>query len=85
MIWETIGLTASALIIISFFPQIYKGYKTKSLNDLSYFWPGFLLIAQLLWLAYGIHINNLPVIITNAGAVICDITLIVMKYVYSKN
>ena len=84
MIWEIIGAVASAMIIISFFPQIIKAYKTKRLADLSYLFPIFLLIAQSLWIAYGIHISDVPIIATNMGAAGCSITLIAMKYVYSR-
>jgi len=38
-----------------------------------------------LWLLYGIHLNDVPIILANTAGVMCTITLILMKFKYSKN
>ena len=84
MIWQIVGLIASAMIILSFLPQIYRGFRTKKLDDLSYYFVVFLGIGQFFWLLYGLHLKDLPIIITNIAGVSCNLTLITMKYLYSK-
>ncbi|MBN2454823.1 hypothetical protein JXB11_04740 [Candidatus Woesearchaeota archaeon] len=84
MNWEIVGIFASVMIIVSFFPQIYKGWKTRRMDDFSYYFLAFLGTAQVLWLAYGLGIGNTPIIATNAVALCCNGTLVLMKYFYSK-
>jgi MtN3 and saliva related transmembrane protein len=62
---DIIGLTAAAMGGISLFPQVLKVLKTKSTKDISR--EMFLLLGGsiLLWLVYGILLNNFPIIIAN--------------------
>ena len=85
MSWEILALIAGAITVSGFLPQIYRGYKTKHLDDLSYLMLIFLSIGLALWLLYGIHLDSVPIILANAAGVICTITLILMKFKYSKN
>ena len=85
MNWELIGLIAGIITISGFLPQIYSGYKTKHLNDLSYFMLILMGFGMFLWLLYGLHMNAAPIILANIAGVICTITLILMKFRYSKN
>jgi len=70
-----IGMLAAALTTFAFFPQAYKVYKTKHTKDLSL--PMYIIFSAgvLLWLIYGIIINNLPIILANS------ITLISCAYI----
>ena len=65
-----IGMLAAACTTIAFFPQAYKVYKTHRTRDLSL--PMYILfsIGILLWLIYGIMINNLPIISANTVTII---------------
>lgn len=83
MDWNLIGLLAGAMTASGFLPQIYRGYKTKHLNDLSYLMLIFLTTGLSLWLLYGIHLKNAPIILANTAGVICTTTLILMKFKYS--
>ena len=85
IILEVFGLIAGAVTSMGYLPQLYKGYKTKKLEDVSYYMPAILAIGMILWLIYGIFIEALAVIIANIFGVSCSILLIIMKKVYSKN
>jgi len=80
---EILGLIAGAITSIGYLPQIFKGYKTKKLNDVSFFMPGILAFGMLLWLVYGIILNSIAVIVANIFGVACSILLIIMKKKYS--
>jgi len=61
----TIGLVAAFLTTVAFLPQVIKTWKTKSAKDLSL---GMFLIFStgvLLWLIYGLLVNDLPIILAN--------------------
>jgi len=80
---EILGLIAGAVTSMGYLPQLYRGYKTKSLMDISYYMPGVLAIGMTLWLIYGIFLKALAVIVANAFGITCSISLIIMKKIYS--
>ncbi|KYK31997.1 MAG: hypothetical protein AYK22_00110 [Thermoplasmatales archaeon SG8-52-3] len=80
---EILGLIAGAITSIGYLPQLYRGYKTKKLMDVSYYMPGVLAIGMSLWLIYGIFLKAVAVIIANAFGITCSIILIIMKKNYS--
>lgn len=84
MDWTIVGIIAGLITSSSFIPQIYKGFKTRSLEDLSYYMLFFLLIGMSLWLVYGIHLMDFAIILANIIALICIITLTTMKFYFSK-
>ena len=80
---EIIGLFAGIITSAGFLPQLIKGYRTKKLDDISYFMPIVLAIGMTLWLIYGILLEALAVIGANIFSIGCSITLIIMKKRYS--
>lgn len=62
---DIIGVIAGLLIIISFIPQLVTIIKNKSAKDISVLMYIILLVAQILWMVYGILKNDLQIIITN--------------------
>lgn len=81
---ELIGLLAALITSIGFLPQIIKGFRTKKLDDVSYFMPLFLAVGMTLWLIYGLLIKSIAVISANVFSIGCSVSLIIMKKVYSK-
>ena len=79
-----LGLTAGVITSISFVPQILKAYQTKKLEDVSYTMYLILTIGLILWLMYGILIEEMPVIAANAFGVGCCLFTIGLKYLYSR-
>jgi MtN3 and saliva related transmembrane protein len=80
---ELLGLIAGAITSMGFIPQLIKGYKTKKLEDVSYYMPIILAIGMTMWLIYGILKDALAIIIANAFAIICCMVLIFLKKIYS--
>ena len=80
---EILGLIAGAITSIGYLPQLYKGYKTKKLDDVSYYMPGILALGMILWLIYGLFLNAIAVIVANIFGVTFSILLIIMKKKYS--
>lgn len=80
---EIIGLTAAVITSIGFLPQLIRGYRTKKLDDVSYFMPIVLAIGMTLWLIYGILIHSIAVVAANIFSTSCSIALIILKKIYS--
>ena len=79
-----LGYAAGAITTGSFLPQVYKTYTSKSVEDLSYWMLLLMLTGLTLWLLYGIELEELPIILTNAITGGLVLSLIVMKYFFTK-
>jgi len=80
---ELFGLIAGAVTSMGFIPQLIKGYKTKRLEDISYFMPIVLAIGMTMWFIYGFLISAIAVICANIFGVSCCLILIGLKKKYS--
>ena len=63
---KMLGLLAACFTTIAFVPQAYKTIKTRSTAGLSVVTYSLFFAGTILWLVYGIFIDNLPVILANA-------------------
>jgi MtN3 and saliva related transmembrane protein len=68
---------------IANFPQAYKIFKRKSAKDISILTYSFLFLGALIWIFYGVEINNLPIILTNIlGAI--NLGLVILGWYFYK-
>jgi len=81
-IYELLGLIAAILTTAAFVPQVYKTWKTKSVDDISLTMYSVLFVGLMLWLVYGISLNSLPIIIANSVTGILVLMVIVFKFRY---
>jgi MtN3 and saliva related transmembrane protein len=79
-----LGIAAGVLILTGWIEQIYKGYKTKRLKDISKFLMIFIAAGSILWLIYGIIVSDVFIIGTNAAGIILMIIVFTMKKRYDK-
>lgn len=77
-----IGLTAGFCTTVAFLPQAIKTWKTKSAKDLSLGMYSIFCTGIILWLIYGILINDLPVILTNVASMILATSILYFKLSY---
>lgn len=77
------GLIAGAITSIGFIPQLIRGYRTKKLEDVSYYMPIVLAVGMTLWFTYGVFEEALAIMIANTFGVGCCLVLIIMKKMYS--
>ncbi|MBY0480194.1 MAG: hypothetical protein K2Q21_02465 [Chitinophagaceae bacterium] len=85
MAWiEIVGLFGAFLSSITFIPQVWLAWKTKSVGDLSL---GMLLIvftSVIVWLVYGFYLHLLPVIIANGIIFFLSVLLLYFKFTFPK-
>lgn len=79
-----LGIAAGILILTGWVEQIYKGFKTKSLRDVSKFLMIFISAGAILWLIYGFIVNDIFIIGTNLAAIVLMMTVLGMKRRYDK-
>lgn len=73
---QALGLLAAFFTTIANIPQAVKVIRTRNMKSLSAATYAMLFVGMLLWVAYGIIRNDLPIILANsiAGA-LCGIIL----------
>ena len=80
-----IGGVAGFLTSIAILPQIIKTWRTRHARDLS-LWQQIIVMAGLvLWLAYGLMLGDLPLIVSNAFTLFCYALLLTMKIVFDRD
>jgi MtN3 and saliva related transmembrane protein len=79
-----LGVAAGVLILTGWVDQIYKGYKSKSLKDISNFLMIFISAGAILWLIYGIIVIDVFIIGTNIAAIVLMLIVLTMKRKYDK-
>ena len=77
-----LGVAAGILILSGWVEQIYKGYKTKSLKDVSKFLMIFISAGAILWLVYGIIVSDVFIIGTNIAAIVLMMIVLGLKMKY---
>lgn len=75
---EMVGHFGSLLSSVTFIPQVYKTWKSKSAGDLSMLMMCIVFTSTVVWLIYGIGLMLWPVIICNS--VICALSLLLIFF-----
>jgi MtN3 and saliva related transmembrane protein len=81
---DWIGLAAGSCTTLSFLPQLITVYRRKSAKDLSYSWLAVFTAGIVLWLAYGLLLLSVPVILANAVTLSLLVILIALKVRYDR-
>ena len=82
---DIVGYSAAFCLIITLLPQIYFTWRTKKAEDISYGFLCLQIITCLLFLTYGLLLDEIPLIIANSLVTTQSVSLFVMKILYSKN
>ncbi|AZI32396.1 SemiSWEET transporter [Kaistella carnis] len=79
-----LGLVAGGITSVAMLPQLIKVLKNKDVEDLSILMILFLVLGLSLWVWYGIIKEELPIILSNAFAVLVNICLLISYFRYRK-
>ncbi len=82
MEWKIIGIIAAICTTSGFIPQIIRGIRTKRLDDLSPVMYMLLIVGLSLWLSYGIHIEDMIVIVANAAGLALSLFVVFLRFKY---
>jgi MtN3 and saliva related transmembrane protein len=80
-----VGFVAGLATTAANLPQIWKTYRNKSGEGLSFRMLLMLGIGVGLWLVYGIMSKSLPLIVTNAVVLLLILSLIGMKLKFDRS
>ena len=79
-----IGILAGILILSGWVPQIVRGYKTKRLNDVSPYLMILIFAGAVLWLIYGIALDDVYIMGVNLAAMVLTMIVLSMKLKYER-
>ncbi|SDI14116.1 MtN3 and saliva related transmembrane protein [Chryseobacterium taeanense] len=79
-----LGIIAGILTSVSMIPQVIKVLKEKNAEDLSWMMILVLISGLSLWVWYGFIKDELPIILSNAFAVLVNIVLLICCIIYKK-
>lgn len=80
---QLLGMAAGSISAITFLPQVIKTWKTKSADDISLLMFTFATVSVVMWLVYGIILQDVPIIYTNSLVLICSLIMLYFKFRYS--
>lgn len=81
---DLVGYFGSFLTSVTFIPQVYKTWQTKSAGDLSLTMLFIVLASTVVWLIYAFGLMLWPVIIANSIIGVLSLMLIYFKLTYKK-
>ncbi len=79
---DALGLMAGTLTTVSFVPQVWRIWKTKSARDIS--WGMFIIFAlgNVLWFGYGVTLNAMPILVSSGVTLALAVIIMLMKWKY---
>ena len=84
LLGDLLGFLGGAFITISFIPQVIRVFKLRSAREISLLFTLFILVGAIFWLAYGIYLRLLPVILWNSVSAAFVLVLMIGKLKYGQ-
>jgi len=79
---EYLGLVGVVTGSLTFVPQVYQAWKTKSVGDLSLWMIFILLLNVTIWLIYGITGKDRAMILANSIIMILSLLMLYFKLTF---
>ena len=79
---SNLGYFAGLLTTIAFIPQVVKVWTSKSTSDISLIMFVVFTFGVLLWLIYGVIVNDYSLVITNLVTFSLSLSILVAKILY---
>ncbi len=76
---DILGYSAGAITSLTFLPQVIKTWKVKSAKDISLLMFVIAAVNEVMWIAYGILLDNWVIILTNIIVLSMALTMIYFK------
>jgi MtN3 and saliva related transmembrane protein len=80
---QIIGIAAGVLTSTSMLPQLVKLVKEKKADAISPVMLIILICGLALWTWYGVMLNDLPIILTNAFSLLVNVTMLTLRQIYT--
>lgn len=82
---DALGYLAATLTTVSFVPQAWRTFRTKDVSGISVKMYTLFTLGVAVWLAYGIVLGEVPMMIANSTTLMLAIPVLVMRIKYGRN
>lgn len=82
IITNVIGYAAGVIVVLSLVPQLIQILRTRASRDVSIATYICLLIAQMLWIAYSILVEDLRILVCNVACAGLTIIIVIFTHLY---
>lgn len=79
---EYIGYLGTILSCITFVPQVYQTWKTKSVGDLSLIMVLIVVSSTIVWMLYAYFVKSKPILLANAIVFVLSLMMLYFKLTY---
>ena len=80
MSWiSVLGAAAAASSTVSYLPQVIRTWRTRSTSDISLGMFSVTVCATALWLAYGVAVSDISIIVSNTICLVLSATILYFK------
>lgn len=76
---DLLGYGAAFLTTAAFVPQALKSWSSRDLSGISLWMYGLFSLGVALWLAYGIVLGSLPIILANSVTLVLACVVLALK------
>ena len=81
---DMLGYAAATLTTASFVPQAWRTFRTKDVSGISLRMYSVFTLGVAVWLAYGIVLKEVPMMVANSSTLVFALAVLVMKLKYGK-
>jgi MtN3 and saliva related transmembrane protein len=81
---DILGYAAGAVTTFTFLPQVIKTWKEKSAKNISLLMFVIAVTNEIMWIVYGIMLNNWVIILTNSVLMVMALTMIYFKLTFKE-
>ncbi len=82
IMWDVVGIVAAVCCTGGLVPQLIRGVRTKSLNDVSPWLLWLLIVGTTLWFLYGFHLRDRIIMGANAVSCVMAFTILCLRTKY---
>lgn len=80
-----LGYAAATLTSLSFVPQAWRTFRTKDVSGISLKMYAVFTLGVAVWLAYGIVLGEVPMMVANGLTLVLACAVLVMRLRYGKH
>ncbi len=80
---DLLGYTAAFLTTVSFVPQVWRTFRTRDVSGISLRMYSIFTAGIAVWLAYGIVLKEVPMMLANSVSLVLACTVLVMRLRYA--
>ncbi len=80
---DALGLIAGSLTTISFVPQVWRMWATRSAKDISWAMMIIFSLGNVMWFSYGWSFMAMPILISSGVTLVLALAMIVMKWKFT--